>query len=182
MSSWSTKDRLTTQVTYDESSKRYVAVFSEKYIRVWRKDEEDLDKVKKHKFTSPFHAVLSLDNMMPVLVRQNGATASLDWALENRKSWFTKSILKPDEKLQQCQLVKVGGRTYLCALTKTEQYHSYIVVGLQEKTCLEDPEHSTRIELKRTSEQLVGHVILQDKNDAYLLTLCMLFSKLMSRD
>lgn len=171
VSSWSSKERLTTQVTYDKETGRYTAVFNEKYIRVWNRDETDLDKVKRHKFNFPFHTILSLEDGSPVLVRQDGATASLRWALENRKTWSSQGILKPEEKLQNCQLVNFVGRTYLCALTKTDQSYNYLVVGLQGDTCLEDPEHATRIELKRMSEDLVGHVILQHKNNASLLTL-----------
>ncbi|XP_015510875.1 nucleolar protein 11 isoform X1 [Neodiprion lecontei] len=171
LSSWSTKDRLTTQVIYDEIDARYVAVFNEIYLRVWHESASDLDKVKKHKFHSPFHAILRIDNYPPILVCQNGSTASLTWALTNRKSWYSKGVLQKEEKIRDCQLINIGSKMYLCMLTCIDNLHDYIVVPLDGQTYVEDSENLKRIKLQRTAEKLVGHVVIQDTSNAYLLTL-----------
>ncbi|KAK0084267.1 hypothetical protein PV325_007341 [Microctonus aethiopoides] len=171
VSSWSTKERLTTQVIYDKQTDRYVAVFNEKYIRVWAKNETDLDKVKKYKFSCPFQTILSLDTTSPVLVRRDGATASLEWARNHKTTWSSNGILLPNETISDCNLINVNNKTYLCALTKIDSMYNYIVVGLQEETYIEIPEEINRIVLTRISEKLIGHVILQDNHNAYLLTL-----------
>nr|XP_034180096.1 uncharacterized protein LOC117604302 isoform X2 [Osmia lignaria] len=46
LSSWSSKDRLTTQVIYDETTRQYAAIFNEKKIRLWSAEETDLNNVK----------------------------------------------------------------------------------------------------------------------------------------
>ncbi|KAK0181686.1 hypothetical protein PV327_003951 [Microctonus hyperodae] len=171
VSSWSTKERLTTPVIYDKQTDRYVAIFNEKHIRVWSKNETDLDKVKRYKFRFPFQTILSLDSTSsPVLVRQDGATASLEWARDN-KTWSSNGILLPKEKILNCYLINVNSKMYLCALTKIDSMHNFIVVGLQEETFHGIPEEINRIELIGMSEKLIGHVILQDHHNAYLLTL-----------
>ncbi|XP_034937143.1 nucleolar protein 11 [Chelonus insularis] len=171
VNSWSTKTRLTSQVVYDRETERYVAIFNEKYIRTWSDEEVDLDKVKGHKFHSAFNSIILLNNHSPVLVRQDGSTASLKWALANRKTWLDSKVLQNDEKIQDCKLIQVNNRTYLCALTKIGAMYNYVIVNLHEETFVENLDHISRIELKRTSEQLVGHVVLCEKNNAYLLTL-----------
>ncbi|XP_015595313.1 nucleolar protein 11 [Cephus cinctus] len=173
VNSWTSKERLTTQVIYDQTESRYAAVFNENHVRVWSDEETDLEKVKRYKFSTPFHTILSLEGHPPVLVTQNGATASLEWALQNKKSWTSPGVLRENEKIVQCQLVSVNNGTYLCALTKAKAEHvyNYVTVGLKRSTYQEDPDQITRIELKRTSEDLMGHVVMQDNNNAYLLTL-----------
>ncbi|XP_011497898.1 PREDICTED: nucleolar protein 11 [Ceratosolen solmsi marchali] len=171
VSSWSSKERLTTKVIFDETSKNYVAAFNGKSIRIWQENETSLDNVKKYKVLSSIHTILTLKNVPPILVMQNGATVSLKWALENRKTWNSPGILESDEKILNCQLVSVKDKIYLCALVKLAQVTSYIVVPLKNENYIQESDQIVRIELKRASESLVGHVVMQDENNAYLLTL-----------
>lgn len=173
ISSWSSKERLTTQVIYDRSKERYAAAFNERKIRVWSEEEADLNNVKGYKFQSPLYAILQYCDLPPILVQQNGATASLEWAIANRKTWTSKGITKAKEKLLDCQLIHLNGKTSLFCLTKIEEIYNYVVVKLEDVTCLERVDTIKRIELKRRSEDLVGHVVIHYKNNAYLLTLCM---------
>lgn len=163
---------MTTQVIYDKSKQHYVAVFNERRIRVWSEEEADLNNVKGYKFKSPLYAILPHDESPSILVQQNGATASLKWAIANRKTWTSKGITKAREKLLSCQLIHLNDQTSLFCLTKIEEVYNGIVVKLENDTCVEKVETIRRIELKRRSEDLVGHVIIYYKNNAYLLTLC----------
>lgn len=172
ISSWSSKERLTTQVIYDRSKQRYAAAFNERKIRVWSENETDLSNVKGYKFQSPLYAILPQDDSCPVVVQQNGATASLEWAIANRKTWSSNGIIKTKEKLSDCKLIHLNERTSLFCLTKIEDVYNCLVVRLEDDTCLEIMESVRRIELKRRSEDLVGHVVVRNKNNAYLLTLC----------
>ncbi|XP_071577950.1 nucleolar protein 11 [Temnothorax nylanderi] len=173
ISSWSSKERLTTQVIYDRSKERYVAVFNERKIRVWSAEEADLNNVKGYKFPSPLHAILPYGDSSPILVQRNGATASLEWAIDNRRTWRSKGIIKAKEKLLDCQLIHFNGKTTsLFCLTRVEEVYNCLVVRLEDAaTCLEKADTVRRIELKRKSEDLTGHVVIRHKNAAYLLTL-----------
>lgn len=174
ISSWSSKERLTTQVIYDKSKQRYVAAFNERKIRVWSEEETDLNNVRGYKFLSPLYTILLYDDSSPILIQRNGATASLEWAIDNRKTWMSKGIIKAKEKLLDCQLIHLNGNTSLFCLTRIEEVYNYVVVRLEDVTCLEKVDTVRRIELKRKSEALMGHVVIHHKNDAYLLTLCKL--------
>lgn len=150
-----------------------MAVFNGKYIRFWKEKETNLDSVKKYKFLSPISAILTSKGISPIVVMQNGGTASLAWALENRKTWDSAGILLPGEKILSSQLVCVADKIYLCLFTSKEQRaFNYITVPLQKENYTEELDQLVRIELKRSSEKLVGHIVLQDKKNAYLLTLC----------
>lgn len=165
---------MTTQVIYDRSKQRYVAVFNERKIRAWSEEEADLNNVKGYKFPCPLHAIL-LHGDSPILVQQNGATASLEWAINNRKTWMSKGIIKAKEKLVDCQLIQLNGKTNLFCLTRVEEVYNYVVVRLEDAIYLEKANTVRRIELKRKSEDLMGHVVIHHKNNAYLLTLCTYF-------
>ncbi|XP_077260010.1 nucleolar protein 11 [Temnothorax americanus] len=171
ISSWSSKERLTTQVIYDRSKERYVAVFNERKIRVWSAEEADLNTVKGYKFPSPLHAILPCGDSSPILVQRNGATASLEWAIDNRRTWRSKGIIKAKETVLDRQLIHFNGETSLFCLTRVEEVYNCLVVGLEDATRLEKADTVRRIELKRKSEDLAGHVVIRHKNAAYLLTL-----------
>ena len=163
---------MTTQVIYDRSKQRYAAAFNERKIRVWSEEEADLNNVKGYKFQSPVHAILQYGDLPPILLQQNGATASLDWAIANRKTWTSKGITKTKEKLLDCQLIHLNGSTSLFCLTKIEEIYNCVVVKLEDDVYLERADTIRRIELKRRSENLVGHAVIHYRNNAYLLTLC----------
>lgn len=172
ISSWSSKERLTAQVIYDRSKQRYVAAFNERKIRVWSEEEADLNNVKGYRFLCPLHAILTThDDSSPILVQRNGATASLEWAIHNRRTWMSKGIIRAKEKLLDCQLIRLNGKTSLFCLTRVEEIYNYVVVRLEDVIYLEKADTVRRIELKRKSEDLTGHVVIHRKNEAYLLTL-----------
>ncbi|XP_011312478.1 uncharacterized protein [Fopius arisanus] len=154
----------------------YVAVFNDKYLRMWESTEKHLHKVKKYKFDVALCAIILSEVDSPVLIRQDGATASLKWALENRKVWSNnRGILNSsNEDLSDCRLLLINGKTYFCALTTTKtspDHCTYLITEVDAKTYVGIKPDITRIELKRPSEKLMGHVILQDKNNGYLVTL-----------
>ncbi|XP_054009047.1 nucleolar protein 11 [Hylaeus anthracinus] len=171
LSSWTSKDRLTTQVIYDETTHRYAAIFNEKKIRLWSEKETDLNNIKGYKFQSPLHTILTLETCPPVLVRKDGATALLEWAVQNRKSWSKDGILGVNERIFDCHLIRTGNKINLCLLTETNGMYNCMVVKLNDKTYAKDVDRARRIDLKRKSEELVGHTVLQTKNKACLLTL-----------
>lgn len=171
VSSWSTKERLTSKVIYDGITKKYAAIFNEKYIRVWSGEETELDKVKKNKFSLPLRSILTLEGFSPVVLLQNGNTASLEWALKNRQNWPCKEILKPKESLIKSQLINVKNKTYICTLSKVDDVYNHTLMPLEEKTHFGKVDQIKRIKIERESETLVGHVVMQDENDAFLLTL-----------
>ncbi|PBC33157.1 Nucleolar protein [Apis cerana cerana] len=171
LGSWTSKDRLTTQVIYNEITHQYAAVFNEKKIRLWSAEETDLNSIKGYKFQSALHTILTLEGCPPVLVRKDGATASLERAIQNRKSWSKEGILNINEKLLECYLIHTSDKINLCMLTEIERTYNCVIVKLNNETYTEEKDYMKRIELKRTAEELVGHTILQTKNKACLLTL-----------
>lgn len=139
---------------------------------MWHKEENDLDKVKKFKFPSHIHTILTLKNTATILVMQNGATISLQMALENRKNWSSNGILKPSEKIVKCQLVQLRDKTHLCAITIIDDACHFISIPLETDNFTGNVDQIIRIELRRSAEKLIGYVVLSTDNDIYLLTLC----------
>ncbi|XP_014236903.1 uncharacterized protein LOC106659094 [Trichogramma pretiosum] len=170
VSSWSSKERLTSQVVFDESSKSYIAVFNSKNIKIWSEDEKDLDNVKKIKFPA-IHSILTMKSGPTILLLENGSTVSLQWVLENRKKWTNEGLLESNEKILNSTLIKMKDQVFLCAISTLKTKYKCIMVPLKEETFIEDVEHLKRFNIQRSSEKLVGHVIVSNKEDAQLLTL-----------
>lgn len=49
INSWTVLDKLSSKVVYDFDSKSYVGVFGSKFIRCWKNDCTDINKVKRIK-------------------------------------------------------------------------------------------------------------------------------------
>nr|XP_033335757.1 nucleolar protein 11 [Megalopta genalis]XP_033335758.1 nucleolar protein 11 [Megalopta genalis] len=171
LNSWTSKDRLTSQVIYDKTTSRYAAIFNEKKLRAWTVNETDLNTIKGYKFQSPLHTILTSETSPSVLVRKDGASASLEWAIENRKSWSKEGILRTDEKILDCRLIRIGNKINLCLLTENKRIYACVLVKLNNETYSQDADRARRMELKRRSEELVGYTVLQTKNKACFLTL-----------
>ncbi|KAK5642150.1 hypothetical protein RI129_008317 [Pyrocoelia pectoralis] len=82
--SWRTKDKFSSPVVYDKVTNQYVAVFNQVFIRMWKGDEEYVDKLKKYKFNKPVHTLVTC-NQTCFLVFKNRTVLSLSDGLENRK-------------------------------------------------------------------------------------------------
>ncbi|XP_017798707.1 PREDICTED: nucleolar protein 11 [Habropoda laboriosa] len=134
LSSWTSKDRLTAQVIYDETTHQYAAIFNEKKIRLWSAEETDLNNIKGYKFQSALHTILKLEECPSVLVRKDGATASLERAIQNRKSWSREGILNTNEKILDCHLIRSTDKINLCLLTEIEGTYNCVVVKLNNET------------------------------------------------
>ncbi|CAK9834467.1 Nucleolar protein 11 [Anthophora retusa] len=171
LSSWTSKDRLTAQVIYDETTRQYAAIFNEKKIRLWSAEETDLNNIKGYKFQSALHTILTLEECPPVLVRKDGVTASLERAIQNRKSWSKEGILNANERIVDCYLIRNADRINLCLLTEIEGTYNCVVVKLNNEIYCKETDYIRRMELKRRSEEMIGHTVLQTKNKACLLTL-----------
>ncbi|KAJ4427931.1 hypothetical protein ANN_23941 [Periplaneta americana] len=86
ISSWSSKEKLSSPVIYDELGNQYIAVFNRNQLRIWSESEDNLDKIKKFKFQQHIHCVMSqLSGREPLIIFSNGATCLLSAALESRK-------------------------------------------------------------------------------------------------
>ena len=105
------------------------------------------------------------------MVRKDGASASLETAIQNRKIWSKEGLLNVNEKILDCYLIRTGDKISLCMLTEIEGTYNCVIAKLNNDTYSEETNCVKRLELKRRSEELVGHAVLQAKNKACLLTL-----------
>ncbi|CAH1170016.1 unnamed protein product [Phaedon cochleariae] len=90
VSCWRTKEKFSSAVIYDKALGKYGAVFNKSFIKMWE-SEESLDKLKKYKFNTPIHTIIS-KNGHSFLVFQNGAVMKLAEALDQRKSLNPKGL------------------------------------------------------------------------------------------
>lgn len=176
MRSWDCTQRLTTPVIWDEKLQKYAAVFNSTNVHLWQEDAWTLDNVKKHKLGMPLSALLTHKDVPSILVQKSGATAALEWAIENTNSWTSTGFLKDSEQILKCQLKKVQNQLYLCALIQQGSELSFYIVPLKQEAFIEDHKQLRKVELKNGSENLVAHEVLLEKNNLLLLTLCKLYN------
>uniref|UniRef100_A0A182PCT4 Nucleolar protein 11 n=1 Tax=Anopheles epiroticus TaxID=199890 RepID=A0A182PCT4_9DIPT len=82
--SWTVLDRLSSKVVYDFRSERYVGVFGGRYIRCWKREQNDLNTVKKIKLYRTVHDLFCLESGQTLLLYTDGSCESLESALETR--------------------------------------------------------------------------------------------------
>ncbi|KAF7268956.1 hypothetical protein GWI33_017985 [Rhynchophorus ferrugineus] len=116
ITSWRTRDKLTSQVLYDKEQNKYVAVFNKTFIRLWTDDDENLDKVKKIKFNQQIYNII-MHNEKAVIVFIDGSLYPLSEALENRKTLQTEKIID-DEHIHDILYTSVDTKLYFGFLVK----------------------------------------------------------------
>uniref|UniRef100_A0A182WX14 Nucleolar protein 11 n=1 Tax=Anopheles quadriannulatus TaxID=34691 RepID=A0A182WX14_ANOQN len=82
--SWTVLDRLSSKVVYDFRSERYVGVFGGRYIRCWKRDQHDMNTVKKIKLYRTVHDLFCLESGQTLLLYTDGSCESLESALKTR--------------------------------------------------------------------------------------------------
>ncbi|CAH2039177.1 unnamed protein product, partial [Iphiclides podalirius] len=91
---WTSKDHITSTVIYDKEQDSYVGVFNNNSIKIWKEHTDSLDKIKKQKFPINILKLITRENQSPLIIFTNGNCASLSFALDNRKSFESKSIVR----------------------------------------------------------------------------------------
>ncbi|KAK3916639.1 Nucleolar protein 11 [Frankliniella fusca] len=164
-SSWSSKDKLSAPVIYDDVGKQYIAVFNQSIVRMWESTEVDLNRIKKLKFDHPIHSVLNRTNSEPVVVFKNGAVVSLSAALaDRRKMWL--GPLSYDMTIKDCSLIKLEDTDCVALIAAREDG---VVLYLTEVD-------STNVQLlsvplERKDRKLLGCTIMVVEGSVSVLTL-----------
>nr|XP_018896692.1 PREDICTED: nucleolar protein 11 [Bemisia tabaci] len=160
-SSWSSKDKLSAPVVFDNNQEHYVGVFNGNQIRLWTKEADQLDKIKKYKFSKEIFGVIAHNELKrtTVVVFRDGCVLPLSVALEDRKNIpDTGSFLNATQTIDQAQLLSIWNHEFVVLHTTKDQ----------EITCLELvpllPETLSHVslELKYPDDdgiKLVGHCV-----------------------
>jgi hypothetical protein len=85
LNSWTVLDKFSSKVVYDFKKKNYVAVFANRYLRLWGLSEINLNRVKKIKFYRNIDNIFNVCNEHTLVLYQDGTCESLESALETRK-------------------------------------------------------------------------------------------------
>ncbi|XP_056634006.1 nucleolar protein 11 isoform X1 [Diorhabda sublineata] len=88
---WRSKEKFSSPVIYHKEKAKYVAVFNGTHVKFWDVNEDNLDKLKKYKFSKQIHTLLKSNDNCFILF-QNGSIHKLDQAVEDRKSLLTNEI------------------------------------------------------------------------------------------
>ncbi|XP_064618116.1 nucleolar protein 11-like [Liolophura sinensis] len=72
--SWSMRHGMiiTAPVVYSQTECKYIAVQNKEELRLWARDQHNLEKAKKKSVPHPIHRVFSLPNLEPIVLFENG--------------------------------------------------------------------------------------------------------------
>ncbi|XP_034831433.1 nucleolar protein 11 [Maniola hyperantus] len=165
---WTSKDHLTSAVIFDKHQGAYVGVFNKNTIKIWKEDSCNLDKSKKFKFSVNIMKLIPRNCEPPLIVFESGNSASLPYALDNRKTYNTKLLIKDSETIVDTGYYNIQKTDYICYLIKNNK-GSYEIMTCPIREELGDMEKSklNRIKVTRaegTKAHIVGELISSDNN------------------
>uniref|UniRef100_A0A182JP54 Nucleolar protein 11 n=1 Tax=Anopheles christyi TaxID=43041 RepID=A0A182JP54_9DIPT len=120
--SWTVIDRLSSKVVYDFRSERYVGIFGGRYMRCWKRDQNDMNSVKKVKLYRTVHDLFCLESGQTLLLYTDGSCESLESALETRN--------------QNRSHVDTAESTSICVDSKTHTIRDVQILTLDNGTPL----------------------------------------------
>ncbi|XP_068618452.1 nucleolar protein 11 [Battus philenor] len=168
---WTSKDHITSPVIYDKEQDSYVGVFNNNSIKTWKEDSDNLDKIKKQKFPVNISRLVTREPQPPLVVFTNGNCASLPFALDSRKSFDSKSVVKETETIVDIACYNLNNAPHVCYILKNNK-ESYEIVTCplrEELGDLEKPKLN-RVKVLREDVYIVGHLITTaEKLGVYIL-------------
>ncbi|CAG9088657.1 unnamed protein product [Plutella xylostella] len=162
---WTSKDHITSAVIFDHELDSYVGVFNNNTIKTWANDTENLEKVKKYKFSVNILKLLPRKDQPSLVVFTNGNCTSLSYGLENRKTFEGKAIIKNLENIVEAAYYSVDNTDHICFITQNNK-DKYEIVFCPLRNELGDLEKAklNRVKVERPEHDVyvVGKLISAD--------------------
>ncbi|XP_026487255.2 nucleolar protein 11 [Vanessa tameamea] len=172
ISGWTSKDHLTSAVIFDKEQEAYVGVFNRNTIKTWKEDSDNLDKIKKYKFSVNIFKLISRGNQSSLIIFENGNCASLPYALDNRKSYENKQLIKESETIVDIACYSIATNDYICYVTKNnKKTYDIITCTIREELGDIDKSKLNKTKVSRPEDvYVVGELISTgDKPCVYFL-------------
>ncbi|XP_053606578.1 uncharacterized protein LOC128673021 isoform X2 [Plodia interpunctella] len=139
---------------------------------MWKENTENLDKIKKFKFSLDILKIITRNSQSPLLIFCNGNCASLPYAIENRKTYECKPLIKDNEEVIDAGCYTLGKADHVCYVVK-EGTDSYEIINCPIRDELGDLDKSklSRVKVKRTEDVYVvgGLVSTSEKPSVFFL-------------
>ncbi|CAK1585859.1 unnamed protein product [Parnassius mnemosyne] len=168
---WTSKDYITSTVIYDKEQDAYVGIFNNNAIKSWNEECDNLDKIKKHKFPINILKLLTRGDQSPLVIFSNGNCASLSYAMDNRKGFESKSLVKEIDIIIDAAYYNLNNTSNICYILKNNSNYEIFTCPLREE--LGDLEKSKvhKVKILRPEDvHIVGHLIsTTEKLGVYIL-------------
>ncbi|XP_050334271.1 uncharacterized protein LOC126761881 [Bactrocera neohumeralis] len=172
--SWSTQEKLSSKVIFDNSSNKYVGIFGNRYIRCWDASVTDINSIKKFKLQKYVVDIIPSKDE-PIILYSDGYWDRLSKAL----SLLRESHSIPDSSEtahQKCGNIK-DANTNFCI--DGEQVLTYFVPSGDSKEIelvimplkSGGKRKSLKIGRKDITASLSGYAIVEGENNCVLLTI-----------
>lgn len=183
MHSWNVLEKLTDKVVYDFKSKRYVAVFFNRFFRLWTSNVTDVNKVKKLKIPKLVHELVSFQRKDTIVLYKDGTCESLELCLETRR--VEKSVTAVASKaIVNASEGEISGATPFSTqndstmltyfVRKTGTSSVDLVFYKLDAETLTPTGGVQRLHIARpdNSSVLIGYVVVDSEAQPSLMTLC----------
>lgn len=114
------------------------------------------------------------EDQSSLIIFSNGNSASLPYAIENRKTYESKSLLKDTDEIVEIVWYKLKKTDYICYVLKTTE--EYEIVNCPIRDELGDLVRSklTRVKITRgdANVKVVGRYIRGEADGCYVIVIC----------
>ncbi|CAF4927584.1 unnamed protein product [Pieris macdunnoughi] len=172
---WTSKDHITSAVIYDDEQESYVGVFNQNTIKAWKDESENLDKLKKYKFSAKIFKVLARQKQTSLIIFENGNCASLPYGVDNRLMSAHKPIIKDRENIIDVGAYTIEKKDYICYVIKNtnnkkKEKYEILISPLRDELGDLEKAKLTREKVVRSDDvYVVGHLISTNNNKVYFL-------------
>lgn len=160
-----------------------MAVFGNRQVRCWSRDQVDINKVKKLKLFRNILELFTLDNGQVLVLYEDGTCESLESAVDTRnedrkdpENIFKNPNIDPANEsiLNATSLTLDSGEIMLAYFVKDQDTSLTLNYALLEKESLKTPNGFHKIKLERIEQKvhLVGQSIVDGSGGPSLITIC----------
>lgn len=177
-------DKLSNKVVYDFKSKKYVAVFFSRFVRLWTSTTSDVNRVKKLKLPKLVHELLSFQRQDTIVLYKDGSCESLARCLEMRKQ-STAVVGRPVIAGNDVQQSISGATTFAAGCAVAAPMMTYFVHNHSDGSvdlvyykldadtlAASGPIRRMRLARPGCGAKLIGQVVVDGEMQPSLMTLC----------
>lgn len=186
VTSWRTRQKFTSPITFDREEAKYVAVFNDTFMRVWGPNEDNLDELKKIKvsikslkalpnsmvnfqFNQPIHSTVLCGGRTFVIFR-NGNIERLKHAMEQRKDLKNEAVIDTENQyIVEILSNHFKNDSYIGLVINSNDLMHLIWTKFDENG---KKDKFYKILLNRTDFTLNGYLFHADNSSINFLSLC----------
>lgn len=119
-------------------------------------------------FSTKILKLIPRDDQPPLVIFANGNCAALPYAIENRKTYDGKALIKETDKIVDISSFRINNKDHICYVIKTSDGYDIVYCSLREELGDMERVKLIREKIARDDAEVIG-VLISVKHTVFVM-------------